>query len=750
MGGAASVVDLPSDLKMVDVNGFSKLGVKLSFAQEFIESCGGAEALKGLKTTDVCEQFVLPLTKEHQISFCDYLCAAKHPAVGVAEVFISHAWKYYFLEVIDALQHHFHAKPDVIIWFDLFSNNQHKTSSMEFDWWCNTFKSSIANIGHVVMVLSPWNNPVPLTRAWCLFELYCCITTESKFEIIMPPEQENCFLTDINNNQVTQAVNRMLSLIDCEHSESYYLQDKERIFEVVTKTVGFSAVNALVFERLRQWIIDTAQQDLTRKEQSSGLTHAQTLSALDQLGNLYLDQGSYSQAIECLQKCCTAREEVLGKCHANTIATLNSLGKAYMLQQQYTQAEGYFKDVLERLSKQEEEEHEMDGAVVDRLIVLNNLALVYKNQGNFQLAQPVLIDCYQQKLMLLNPLLSLDEIVKYLSGSNSSSDDSNDVFLNRIDGKLKYDQDLLDILNNLGIVFHALQQHAQAKYFFELNYQQRLIMFTETHPETINAMINLANVYIEEQQYPAAKELLQKAYEFNSTKLGYQHSNTFIALTNLCNVCNQMKEWSTTEQLLLSYLEKRNIDILAASMDKKAFDTSALKMVYLLGNTYLNQQNAKKCEETYVKCYTLQQEILGELHVDTLETMNNLGILYLNTRQLEKANEYLAKCVAYRKHLLGESHPLTQATIALYSKIPADKQVPFTGKLPKLPQTTAATTAGGAKGHHEKLHHKKNEKDANSKRQQHQESDKKSDSVSQHNAKQVTTKSHNNKSSHHH
>jgi hypothetical protein len=72
--------------------------------------------------------------------------------VNAATVFISHAWKYTFLDVIDALVNHFQSTPDIIIWFDLFSNNQHKAIDLDFHWWCNTFKSAIQAFGHTVMV----------------------------------------------------------------------------------------------------------------------------------------------------------------------------------------------------------------------------------------------------------------------------------------------------------------------------------------------------------------------------------------------------------------------------------------------------------------------------------------------------------------------------------------------------------------------------------------------------------------------
>ena len=92
-----------------------------------------------MTTTDVCDKFLKPITSEKKQSYCEYLQERNSPDVGEASVFISHAWKYTFVEVVDALEHHFSNEPDIFIWFDLFSNNQHKASSLPFGWWRDTF-----------------------------------------------------------------------------------------------------------------------------------------------------------------------------------------------------------------------------------------------------------------------------------------------------------------------------------------------------------------------------------------------------------------------------------------------------------------------------------------------------------------------------------------------------------------------------------------------------------------------------------
>jgi hypothetical protein len=51
---------------------------------------------------------------------------------------------------------------------DIFVGAQHKTDELPQEWWTVAFRQAVADIGHTVLVLSPWSAPVPLKRSWCL------------------------------------------------------------------------------------------------------------------------------------------------------------------------------------------------------------------------------------------------------------------------------------------------------------------------------------------------------------------------------------------------------------------------------------------------------------------------------------------------------------------------------------------------------------------------------------------------------
>jgi hypothetical protein len=141
----------------------------------------------------------------------------------------------------------FPQQPDICMWFDVFSNNQHDAPQRSFEWWTNTFQSAIKRIGKTVMVLTPWNNPIPLTRGWCIWELYCTIVTESQLDIAFNQTSKQQFIEDLDNEPLS-AVQSMFSTLNCIKSKCMNILDEKQIHETIQKTVGFTKLNQKIFE----------------------------------------------------------------------------------------------------------------------------------------------------------------------------------------------------------------------------------------------------------------------------------------------------------------------------------------------------------------------------------------------------------------------------------------------------------------------------------------------------------------------
>ena len=369
---------------------FPKDGVRLSFVNQFIAECGGRDALEGLTTTEMSDNFVKPATFSNQSSYCDMLTSQRHDTVGIATVFISHAWQYHFLDVVDALNYHFRDEPDIIIWFDLFSNNQHKAAELDFHWWSNTFKSAIQMFGRTVMVLAPWDNPIPLTRGWCLFELYCTAASQNcKFEIAMSQTHEDQFLEDMENYG-TRAIDKMLATINAETSKCGKPEDRDRIFDVVRKTVGFAGINAMVFEQLRNWVIVVTCGAIEQEMDTIKL-----LGLKSTLGRLYEGQGKYDMALPLYVECLAKNKEVLGDRHPDTLQSMRDLSILYSEQGKNDLALPLFATCLEKNKELLGDRHP------ETLMSMHNLAALYGSEGKYDLALPLFVECLEKNKEVL-------------------------------------------------------------------------------------------------------------------------------------------------------------------------------------------------------------------------------------------------------------------------------------------------------------------------------------------------------------
>ena len=228
---------------------------------DFIRVCGGESVLIDKTTDDMCKSFIVPLTAPTVVSYCDYLTAENSQCefIGQATIFISHAWKYKFLDVIDAISTYINENQynsaSSFIWFDLFTNNQNGkvTASLPFEWWSGTFLNAIKIIGRVVMVLAPWENPVPLTRAWCLWEVYCSVVTKCDFDIARSKNESEKFEKDMLHD--ISVFYDMLQNIDVRKSQAQSQLDKQRIFDyVITVDGGFVTVNEMVINCICNWM----------------------------------------------------------------------------------------------------------------------------------------------------------------------------------------------------------------------------------------------------------------------------------------------------------------------------------------------------------------------------------------------------------------------------------------------------------------------------------------------------------------
>ena len=214
-----------------------------------------------LKTFEVVEKIVKPLTLERKCRFTELLLDEHNGQSGTATVgrvdaFVSHCWSSPFGDLVAATRHN--SRPGRRYWVDIFAINQHSESG--------DMQSDLLQLRHVVrsapegtiLVLCPRQAIAdkrcnPIKRIWCVEELRVTLaahrplivkcgsrataTTESSLPGRRPAVGE--FLEEMERAFMDQLVKS----IDVKHAEATVAADQHRILERVEQQMGFAAMN---------------------------------------------------------------------------------------------------------------------------------------------------------------------------------------------------------------------------------------------------------------------------------------------------------------------------------------------------------------------------------------------------------------------------------------------------------------------------------------------------------------------------
>ena len=268
--------------------------------RKFVEEHPDVES-ELLTTSQINSQYVKPETLGTNQPFINkYIDMVDpdsgKPLVAPATVFVSHAWRYNFnMIVVEVMEEHAWKDPDAYYWFDLFTNNQNEVASKDFDWFCTTFREGVKDIGEVLLVLSPWDDPLPIRRAWCLFEIFTALDNpEVKFDVGVPHYQINEMKIALYQN--SDCLVQVLSDVQAQDAEAKVEQDRDLIFDVIrSSSGGFSHVNKQVKNGLRAWYVEKLRSLLDKEPENPSLALASTA--------VLSDFGCLDEALDLTVKC---------------------------------------------------------------------------------------------------------------------------------------------------------------------------------------------------------------------------------------------------------------------------------------------------------------------------------------------------------------------------------------------------------------------------------------------------------------
>eukprot|EP01040_Poterioochromonas_malhamensis_P011328 gene11328-12340_t len=359
---------------MVTTGTFPENGVHLMYLHDFINDLRDEDYEKFVNkpTSFIVSEFIKPKTSAMKCSYVDYLLASektkKH--VGKATIFISHTWQYDFRKLVSCISSNA-GKGNIAntyIWLDIFSINQHGNAleNFDFQWWTGTFQAAIREIHHTLIVFSPWHQPAVLQRAWCLWEIYSTIITDSRMEIAIHGNEESQFIDDVlkAGGDSLKMLLTTLNNIDSEKSRCYDPLDEQRIHKAIQDSLGFEKINKLVSNVLKERV----QQIMEEKVRYNSLSSPQqiqvkdilntfssptpdlvsnvlllpnSLTSLHESADTLLRQGKFDAAEAALLKALERDEREFGLDHPVTLSTMQQLGLVYLELKDYDKSKDY-------------------------------------------------------------------------------------------------------------------------------------------------------------------------------------------------------------------------------------------------------------------------------------------------------------------------------------------------------------------------------------------------------------------------
>eukprot|EP00808_Paulinella_micropora_P008545 g23683.t1 len=557
-------------------------GVSVSLLLATYQRWEAAGLAADATTDDVVRDLVKPATADQKCSYVELLARSQDPqdraGVATATVFLSHAWKYTFKQVVKAIAAHWLDKDNVrsqtFLWFDIFTVNQHQTFTVDPDFWFEAFRENVRTIGRMVLILSPWRNPVPLTRSWCLWEIFCTRLTKASFEICLSPTE----VTDFENALVKDfdSILGSLSRIDVKKAEAGKKEDQEKILALVEGMQGGAhELNKAVLAEMRAWVVQAGRDALKARE---GKTDEATLLLMNNLGGLLRNVGDFQGAEEFFRRSLEACEKTLGAEHPNTLTSVNNLAGLLHDQGKLAEAEPLYRRALQGKEKTLGAEHP------STLTSVSNLGLLLEQQGKLAEAEPLYCRALRGK-------------EKTLGTEHPST---------------------LTSVNNLGELLKQQGKLAEAEPLFRRALRGMEKTLGAEHPSTLTSVNNLGALLYQQGKLAEAEPLFRRALRGKEKTLGAEHPSTLTSVNNLGNLLRQQGGKVAEAEPLFRRALRGMEKTLGAEHPHK------LGLVYNLGLLLEKQSKLAEAEALYRSQLQGCEKTLGAEHPDTLASVKNL------------------------------------------------------------------------------------------------------------------------------
>ncbi|CAB9512394.1 Kinesin light chain [Seminavis robusta] len=532
--------------------------------------------------------------------------------VGPALFMLSYTWGYAIGSVVDTLSYFCQEQQldpkRTYIWICCLCNNQHRVYSnnksgkeVPFEDFRDIFFGRVMGTGHILAMMSPWNEPSYLSRIWCIFEMYvACSNQQSGVEvtIVMPITEKVAMLNALVLTGDTGGVDKLyqaLSNTSVEKAQATQEEDRHRILQLVRAGGGTRALDISVNEHMRKWIKTTALHLVAENEDNPAAA-----ATITNIAYLFFRQGDLDVALRLHQKTLELYQSVpepddyqIALARFNVASVLDAQGKEDVAFEQYTKALG---TLLQTVG----ENHE------NTAICYSNMGVCLNGQGKIDAALE-----HHRKSLAIN-LIIKGENNQYTAACRYNIG----LALERGDGD--YDK-------------------SQALEEYKKSLRVREACLGERHPDTAECYNAIARICLKRHDLDAALENQQKVVDIHETIYGLNSVETASAYDSLGEILLQRKD-------LEGALEKhqQSLSIREANGASIGFTCDKIGTVLMLKGDY--DQALEWLEKAAAAA-------------PPTGLLKRLGFIYQQKGDYDKAAEYYLACLGRLEATLQAGHP---------------------------------------------------------------------------------------------
>ena len=494
--------------------------------------------------------------------------------IGDPSIFVSHALDNSFASLDDALQRFAKRREldpaQTFVLLDGFSVAQEEDEDAQSAHFASSFMKSIETCGSFVLVFEPWERPLPLWRAWCVWEMYCAYKTMdkgTKWEIIMGPQHEALFGKMLVNEGASQILDTIRDM-DVANAVAYRPEEAEMIHGEIKKLAsdevssGHTAVNTALKGILRYTVSECSTRLLQEAtaaaaaapepEDAAGRLKQQFASTREKevTADLLYErgEGTWAEAEKLYREVLEAREQLPSLKSAaeggeedeaaKQLAALTEqmavsirakLGRLLYERGEYGEAEQLFREVM--ASRRGFEDAAKLGAnpwMDNRGAVLRaeaNLAIILKTKGALEEAEEILRTVLAYQLEALSESLADGDVASDTHRQQVAEGfEARDV----VDTK----SNLVSLLRDRGRGNYPLEEVESLQ---EAVVRWRLSVFGPSNPNTMDAEAALA-VIRHEAGKEGQLEKLREVHVRQQEMLGSSNMDTIATQNSLANL----------------------------------------------------------------------------------------------------------------------------------------------------------------------------------------------------------------------